>query len=524
MFTGLYLSRFHRLYSGLSGRNHVPFRLFFFLIYFSAFFSSAHAAGLVGWPTTPQNDFVSSLFVSLSCIFFFGFIRSCWRSFKARETLRRQVLSPYRSLSDLRLLCSGRRQSMVRFAIMIPAKGESRVIANTLRHISSLHYDLRYLSVYVITDDREVSEDGDLVTADIARVCAAQLNQSLGRDVIKVLSVPDSYDGQHLPGRPAVLSSSKGRALNYALEVLQDQVLIPDLIGILDADGRLHPDVLVEAAWRYIEDGSRVLQGPVFQISNLDRVDLFGVMAGIELSVHHLSSLASRLQSRRHYPRFLAGTNYFICPRLLFEVGGWNSEALVEDAELGLRLFFLRGVRADWLPCPELEQTSPSLSVYLRQRHRWALGHLQLLPQILQSPLGWLPKARLFWQVTYSLLSCPFTVVLPVLGWILALFYALPFHSGWTEALSFLLAALSLYTWDDFGRGLRLLNWQSPRPLSWARIVLYSLSLMLLMPCLMVVQLIPRLRALVHFLSSSCAKSRKFVWYKTERSVEDIIV
>lgn len=470
------------------------------------------------------SRFFGTLFVALSCVFFLGFLRSCYRAYLSKKVLHSELLSPSASLDEIRLLCDRHGRDLVNFAIFIPARGESRVIANTLLHLSRMRYDFRFLSIYVITDSRELQGDDDLVTADVASHAAARLNKQFGFEFIHVLSIPDSYDGQKVAGQPPSLSSSKGRALNYALDALNLTGTQVELIGILDADGRLHRDVLIEAAKRFVIDGASVLQGPVLQISNLDRVDLFGVMAGVELSIHHLSSLASQLQSRRRYPRFLAGTNYFICPRLLQSVGGWNSHSLVEDAELGLRLFFQSGKWAAWLPCPEIEQTSPSLQIYLKQRHRWALGHLQLLPQINQASLTWIEKLRLFWMVGRSILVAPFTAFLPVLGWALAIFYVVPHGASWSMALSLLLALLSLYTWDDFGRGLRLLNLHSPRPLTTLQVLRQSVSFMLLMPCLMIVQLIPRLRALLTFLMSGRARNNQVAWYKTERSVEDLAI
>ncbi len=436
--------------------------------------------------------------------------------------MKGQILTPCHSLGQLRDAAAEAGRPLIRFAILVPARGESRVIANTMIHLSTIHYDCRYLDVYVIADSREQAIDGEPDTATIAMDWADRLNRSLGRPVFNVLQVPDDYDGRHLTAGAPSLASSKGRALNYALEHLQTVASLPDLIGVLDADGRLHPDVLLEAGWRHLVHGSLVLQGPVFQISNLDRVDLFGVMAGIELSTYHLSCLAAQLRSSRLYPRFLAGTNYFICPHRLLAVGGWRSQALVEDADLGLRLFLDQRLRADWLPCAELEQTAPSLSVYLKQRHRWALGHLQLLPQIHQAPLHGFAKLRLYGQVLRFLVSSPLTVLLPLLGWALVLFQPPPFTASWPAVLSLLLFLLSLYTWDDFGRGLRLLNLQAPRPLSWWRVLATSLALMALMPCLMLVQLIPRLQALRDFLFSRRARLNQVAWYKTERSIEDV--
>jgi polyferredoxin len=123
-------------------------------------------------------------------------------------------------------------------------------------------------------------------------------------------------------------------------------------------------------------------------------------------------------------------------------------------------------------------------------------------------------------QVIRSLLACPWSVVLPSMAWSLAVVgIALP-SAPWSMALALFLALISLYSWDQFGRGLRLLNQQSPRPLSSRRVLLSSVSLILLLPCLTVIQLLPRITALLSYFRLRRARGSEFAWYKTERTAE----
>jgi cellulose synthase/poly-beta-1,6-N-acetylglucosamine synthase-like glycosyltransferase len=460
------------------------------------------------------------LFLSLSLCFVVGFVCSWRNSVQAKTTLMHDLSRPALSLDRLSQLAVQRHRNLPSFLILIPARSESRVIANTLHHLSQLRYMPGLFSVLVIADAREYSVDGESTTQVVAAQVSARLNEEYGRQIFSVTTVPDDYDGHRLSGAEPAYTSSKGRALNYALDLVVRKKVLPDFIGVLDADGRLHLDVLLEVAKQSLKLDAQVLQGPVFQISNLRQVDLFGLMAGIELSIFHLSVLARELRSSRLFPRFLAGTNYFICPKLLLEVGGWKSTSLVEDAELGLRLFLQRGVRAHWLPSVEIEQTAPSLGVYLKQRERWSLGHLQLLAQVRQAPISVWFKLRIGLQVIRSLLACPWSVVLPSMAWSLAVVgIALP-SAPWSMALALFLALISLYSWDQFGRGLRLLNQQSPRPLSSRRVLLSSVALILLLPCLTVIQLLPRITALLSYFRLRRARGSEFAWYKTERTAE----
>lgn len=338
-------------------------------------------------------------------------LRSWWRSWRARRTLFRLGLGAKHSLPELSLRAVQSGRKLVRFAILVPAHGKSRVIANALIRLSGLNYDPRFFSVYVIADAHEKPVEGGPPTAHIASALADLLNRSLEHPVFHVLHSPEHGDGRISNAGVPALASSQGRALNVALRHLQGLPMLPDLIGVLDADGRLDPDGLIEAGWRYLVDGSRLLQGPVFQVARLDRVDLFGVMAGLENPINHLPFLASQLCSRYGNSWLLSGANYFICPRLLLAVGGWRSQVPEEAADLGLRLFLRYRIRADRLACAQLKQSSPSPAVSLKQSQRWLRGHLQLLLQIRQSSLTGVTRLRLYGQVIQALISGPLTVL-----------------------------------------------------------------------------------------------------------------
>jgi cellulose synthase/poly-beta-1,6-N-acetylglucosamine synthase-like glycosyltransferase len=263
-------------------------------------------------------------------------------------------------------------------------------------------------------------------------------------------------------------------------------------------------------------NGEKLMQGPVFQISNFNDVGIVGKAAGIELSMYHLSTLSRQLLSRRKTARFLAGTNYFVDCQLMIQVGGWNEQALVEDAELGLRLFLQHQVRAAWLPCCEVEQTPPDRKVYLKQRERWALGHFQLLPMIRSSALPWHTKVHLQWKVLYSVVKSAFDIGLPVLGWTaLALGWTseMPSSLGWVM-LGLLIG--SVFVWDFFGRGVRLLNKYRQTPQKKWRLGLLGLQFILAMPWLIFLQAQPRITAFFRYLTGWHNGN----WEKTRRTVE----
>src|SRR5207247_9542688 len=108
------------------------------------------------------------------------------------------------------------------------------------------------------------------------------------------------------------------------------------MLGILDADGRLDKQVLKEIAYRRIKNNSKLLQGSVYQVSNYDQVSIVGVVAGLQLAIHHLTELPTRMIHSK--VQFLTGTNYFIDKYLIKSVIRSAHNVLVEDAVLALRI------------------------------------------------------------------------------------------------------------------------------------------------------------------------------------------
>jgi len=458
------------------------------------------------------------LVLGLIVLFILGLVQSARTYFLARRMIRHQIDAPKPSLDQIQTLARAQGRALPLIVIMVPARDESAVIHNTLQRLGELDYPRDRFAVVVITDARERPSRNGLITKAIAEQIAARWNATLEAPFVHVVDVPECYSGRFGDASPTCARSTKGRALNYALQYIQQDARLStaDMLGVLDADGRMHRHALREVAHLVLAKNERLVQGPVFQISNLPEVGLMGKAAGIELSIYHLSTLSRQLMSGRDTARFLAGTNYFIKPSLMVEVGGWDDTALVEDAELGLRLYLQKRVKPAWLSCHEVEQTPPDCATYLRQRQRWALGHFQLLPIIARSNLPWFSKLRLRAKVLHSIFMCPFDVGLPIVSWV-ALF------AGWaaeipTELRWVMLALMigSIFVWDYFGRGARMLNRYATVQMSRGQSWWLSLQFILAMPWLMALQAWPRMAAFFKYATGSCNQE----WKKTTRTIE----
>jgi cellulose synthase/poly-beta-1,6-N-acetylglucosamine synthase-like glycosyltransferase len=475
----------------------------------------AHNAMGTGSPPTEPPSLIAG-YILICTIFLIGFIRAIRVHIRSRLIARGFATTSCRpkSMQDT-------NERTMRFTILIPARDEARVIRNTMTKLTELNYPRANYDVVVVTDQRETGVTGS-TTRDIATEHAQALNRCQKHEIFTVIEVPDSFNGNLRDTGPPSIKSTKGRALNFALEWLASTGRIQDcsFLGVLDADGRLHSEALQNASEVAREEGANIIQGPVFQISNIHRADLIGVMAGIELSLHHISRMWRDLKCKQDSPRFLAGTNYFISPRLLEEVGGWNSESLVEDAELGLHLYIKRNARAAWLPAYEIEQTPPNWWIYLRQRERWALGHLQLLPIVSRSDLRIGNKIRVYFRVLRHFVESPLDILLPIASWYLVRNIELYRSGQIAQAAMALVTIASIYTWSYLSRGLLLLNSFSSTPMNKAELAATSALLTFCMPGLALLQLVPRLTALAKFIGNG--KSTE--WYKTERSLESTYI
>lgn len=106
----------------------------------------------------------------------------------------------------------------------------------------------------------------------------------------------------------------------------------------------------------------------------------------------------------------LAGTNMLLCRSVLEELGGYDVYALVEDAELTVRLT-VAGWALPVVPDSRTwEQELEKLSVFIRQRTRWLTGNLYLLEKSFDELIHW--KGKVFILTLQHLLTYLICVLL----------------------------------------------------------------------------------------------------------------
>ncbi len=196
--------------------------------------------------------------------------------------------------------------------------------------------------------------------------------------VVKHIVVPADFDGKLGGVRTGdAVPSTKGRALNWGTAYLDPRT---EVCGFYDAESRPSKDVLLYVGYRRMLDpvGSRVLQGPVFQVRNFYQMTPFCRIASLYQAVAHDWYLPWLF---RTLP-FVGGTNVFVSKDLMYEIGGWDCSVLTEDLEFGARAYLRCDAWPEYLPYMSSEQTPPTFKAFFRQRLRWGTGHLQVVDKV----------------------------------------------------------------------------------------------------------------------------------------------
>lgn len=462
--------------------------------------------------------FLNFLIYTLYFLFIIGCLFYLYTVFKFKKYLK--IIDNFNlSINKLKKIVKEKGKKLPRFAIFVPARNEADVIGNTIIKLCSLDYPKKYYKIFIIVDERELDDNLEITTKEVAEKIGNKFNSAFRTKIVECIEVPKWYSGIYGDLKKSYNKSTKGRALNFALQTIKNNFKLwnqIDMIGVLDADGRLHKNVLKEVAYKRITKKSMILQGPVFQFSNFKNINIVGILAGLELAIHHLTELPSNLL--RYRIQFLAGTNYFIDKNLISEVGGWNQNALVEDAELALRIYIKTGITANWIGCHELEQSPPNFSVYKKQRKRWVRGHLDLIKLIYNSKISLKHKASLFWKIFISQFRFILDIGIPVIAFIF-LFKGFLMEVGlFLSILSIILLLFSFLIWSLYGYVFIKISKYIDSSLSFIKKIIIFVKLFLFTPIFTIIQSIPRIQAFFEYIFSIQTN-----WYKTERTKEVLI-
>ncbi|MGA2284861.1 MAG: glycosyltransferase [Dehalococcoidia bacterium] len=239
----------------------------------------------------------------------------------------------------------------LRFTLLVPARHEEQVIAQTIQQVARIDYPPDLMEIIIVC---ERNDRGTIRAA---------------RRGIRSVSSPSS---PRL--RLATFSDgpiNKPHGLNKALQLARG-----DVVGVFDAEDDVQPGILQTVNTILLSEPVDVVQGAV-QLVNHEST-WFSALNCVEYflwfnsRLHH-DALAGALP--------LAGNTVFVRRAFLTRVGGWDDGCLTEDADLGFRLSAL-GARLKVFSSPALatrEETPLTVGAFVRQRTRWHQGFLQVL-------------------------------------------------------------------------------------------------------------------------------------------------
>jgi len=306
-----------------------------------------------------------------------------------------------------------------RVSLLIPAHNEEMVLDRTLAAMAALDYPRDSFEVIVIND---ASTDR---TGEIASEWAER------DSCFRVLDVQSSER-----------AGGKSAALNRGLKVCSYET-----VAVYDADNTPEPSALKDLALQLASHPDLGAVIGTFRTVNRNR-NLLTRMINIEGIGYQWMVQAGRWMLLRVCT--LPGTNLLIRRSLLESLGGWDQEALTEDAELSIQIYEA-GHKIKYVPyAVTWEQEPEELSTWFRQRSRWVRGnnyvlskHLKRLMRIRPRRLGLelLYSMSLYYVFFAAILLSDFLFVLGALG---ALRIDVPGPYGEVWMLAFAMFVLEL--------------------------------------------------------------------------------
>lgn len=255
-------------------------------------------------------------------------------------------------------------------SILIPCHNEERVIAHTIRALLALDYPIGQIEIVVI-DDGSTDRTGEI----------ARTFDSVAR--VQVVVVP-----------PEKSARGKSSALNYGIQFARHS-----LVAIYDADNVPDPGALRPLVSQLMSRPKLGATVGMYRAWNRHR-SLITRFVNIESIAFQWILQAGRWMLL--HVTTLPGTNFVIRRDLVQKLGGWDEQALTEDAELSIRIY-QAGYQIQFVPSSVTwEQEPERLAHWFRQRRRWVRGSNYVFRKFAGSLLKTRPK-RIGFELLYSL-------------------------------------------------------------------------------------------------------------------------
>ncbi len=233
-----------------------------------------------------------------------------------------------------------------RFAIVVPAHNEEKMIASTIYSLFGLLYPKHLYEVFVVADN--CSDN------------TAAISRSLGATVLERF---------HRQKR------GKGFALRWAFDRIHESDKRFDAVVVIDADTLTSGNYL-DVMNHYLEQGSEVIQSSDLVLPQKGNWGVESTRIGY-LLYNYVKPLGRKVLG---LPTGLRGNGMCFRTERLRQIP-WEAWSLTEDVEYGLILTF-NDVHIDFAPEATVWAHMPAQSTHAEsQRSRWETGRFQLMKE-----------------------------------------------------------------------------------------------------------------------------------------------
>lgn len=276
-----------------------------------------------------------------------------------------------------------------RFAIVVAAYNEERVIGELVRNLKELDYPDELYDIYVIADN---------CTDNTAKIAAGK-----GANVIERFNDVDK---------------GKGYALEYAFDIIFNNGIYYDAVAVFDADNLVAKDFL-SIMNAHLLRGEKIIQG------YLDTKNAHDTW--ITKSIYISYILTNRFWQLSKYNLgltcALGGTGMCLSVDMLKRYG-WGMTSLTEDLEFQMKAL-MNNIKVTWAHDAKIYDEKPlSLMQSWRQRKRWMQGHTNVAGRYVGKLVREGLRTKNFAMIDGALyLIQPFFLMFAGLGMITGIFF-----------------------------------------------------------------------------------------------------
>lgn len=232
-------------------------------------------------------------------------------------------------------------KNYTKFAVLIPARNESKVIRGILECFKNMKYPREFFDVFVII---ESTEDPTY-------------------EIVK------EYGFQCVVRGDLTNRKTKGFALDDAYHYIKDNNLKFDAFMVFDADNIVSNDYLYHMNNVY-QAGYKVGNG----YRNFTNASKNWLTAGSAVLFSYINQFTSRGRSLLFDKANLTGTGYFLAYEIVDNEGGWIWNGMTEDVQLTTYCYY-HNIKMHYYPyAVYYDEQAESFKVNRTQHCRWVWG------------------------------------------------------------------------------------------------------------------------------------------------------